>query len=442
MLADPIWFGETVLGTPLWEKEKEIMLAVRDHEEIYIRSCHASGKTFTAARVAHWWLLSHEEAVVITTAPTFRQVKEILWREIRSSIGGKPLYPPDTVLDTQINLSDKWFALGLSSDKPDQFQGFHSPHLLVIGDEAPGIPEDIFQAVDGLAPEKILLLGNPTTNQGRFAAGFRSERVKKIHISAFDTPNIKAGAVVIPGLITERDIARIRDHYGEESDVYRVRILGEFPKQDADTLIGVDEVALAVAREVKPLSQWQKKIGVDVARFGNDRTVILVRQQEKVIRKELIQHKDLMVTCGEVMRIMKEEQVLSHNIFIDSIGIGAGVVDRLREQGLRVTAVNVGEKAQDDEHYFNQRTELYARVKDWLKTGSLPDDSFYELANIKYKFTSKGQLQLESKEDMKKRGLSSPDVADALALTFVNPAMMIVGGASPLPEFVYPEIRL
>ncbi len=442
---DPKWFVENVLGGQLWEKELEILDSVKNHRDTAVRSCHASGKTFTAARIANWWLCSYTDSVVITTAPTFRQVKEILWREIRSAVAGKHIYPENAVLDTQINLGENWFALGLSTDRSDQFQGFHSPHLLFIGDESSGIPEEIFQAVDGLAPEKTLLLGNPLHNQGTFADSFKRDGVSKIHISAFDTPNIKAGSRMIPGLITTEDVNTIKQKYGEDSDVYRVRVLGEFPLQDSDSLIGVDAVAKAMEREVSVLPQWEKKMGVDPARFGDDRTVILVRQMEKVIRKDVFVSLDTMAITGHVLNIAKEEFVKGENINVDEIGIGAGIVDRLREQGWRVNGVNVGTKAEDDEHYANLRAELYdAKVKPWLKTGSLPkDDDFYELANIRYKFNSTGKLILEKKEDMKKRGLPSPDVADALSLTFASSQEMFSMPQQSAPaEGYYPTLGL
>jgi hypothetical protein len=182
-----------------------------------------------------------------------------------------------------------------------------------------------------------------------------------------------------------------------------------------------------------PLAQWEKKMGVDPARFGDDRTVIVIRQMEKVIRKDIFNSLDTMQIAGNVLRIAKEERVHAQNINVDEVGIGAGIVDRLREQGWRVNGVNVGTKANDDEHYFNLRAELYAdKVKNWLKTGSLTnDEDWYELANIKYKFDSSGRLQLEKKEDMKKRGLPSPDVADALMLTFANPTKFINVVATP-----------
>lgn len=436
--ADPIWFVENVLKNHLWEKEKEILLSVRDNATTAVRSCHASGKSYTAARVVVWWLLSHVNSVVITTAPTFRQVKEILWREIRGCIAGKALFDPKMVLETAINIDSNWFALGLSSDKSDQFQGFHSPHLLAVVDEASGVSPEIYEAIDGLAPERVLMIGNPLQNSGRFADVFKYPNVHKIHISAYDTPNVKAGSRIIPGLITNEDLEKMKVYYGADSDVFRVRALGEFPLQDNDSLIGVDEVSKAMEREVKVLPHFEKRMGVDPARFGDDRTVIIIRHMEEVVRKEIFQTLDTMQITGHVIRIAKEEHVLPNNIFVDEIGVGAGIVDRLREQGWRVEAVNVGTKADDSEHYGNLRAELYARhVKEWLKTGKLPkDDDFYELANIKYKFTSTGQLQLEKKEDMKKRGLPSPDVADALSLTFAEKnAVFIPPQSQPLPSY-------
>lgn len=425
---DPIYFAEKVLKALLWEKEKEILLSVRDHQETSVKSCHASGKTFTAARIIHWWLCSEDDSIVITTAPTFRQVKEVLWREVRSAVIGKSIYPSSSILETQINLGERWFALGLSTDRPDQFQGFHSKRLLVVVDEASGVLQEIYEAIDGLSPTRILLIGNPLKNEGRFADSFKNPKVNKISISAFDTPNVKEGRNVIPGLITSADVLRMESYYGNDSDVYRVRVLGEFPLADVDSLISVDDIHKAIQREVDVKPQWEKKMGVDVARYGDDRTVIIVRQMEAVIKKETYSSKDTMQIAGQVLRTAKEERVLPENINVDVIGVGAGVVDRLKEQGWHVNEINVAESAEDIEHYINLRAELYAgKLKEWIKTAKLPnDDDFYELANIKFKFNSKGQLQIESKEDMKKRGLNSPDVADALMLTFAGKSKIFI----------------
>lgn len=443
ILEDPVFFVEKVLKNQLWEKEQEILLSVRDHSVTAVRSCHASGKSYTAARVVVWWLLAKKNSVVITTAPTFRQVKEILWREIRGCVAGKGLFPNSSILETSINIDPNWFALGLSSDKSDQFQGFHSPHLLVVIDEASGVSPEIYEAIDGLVSKRVLMIGNPLLNTGRFADSFKMPKVSKIAISAFDTPNLKAGTKVIPGLITAEDVEKMKQYYGETSDVYRVRVLGEFPLQDTESFIGVDEVSKAMEREVVVLPQFEMKMGVDPARFGDDRTVIIMRQMAKVVFKETFVSLDTMEITGRVLKTAKDNYVKAENIYIDEVGIGAGVVDRLREQGWRANGVNVGNKAKDAEHYGNLRAELYSKVKDWLKTGSLPkDDDFYELANMKYKFTSKGQIQIERKEDMKKRGLPSPDVADALMLTFTDSGILPVMEQTQPLESYYPDIGL
>jgi len=429
---DPVFFIEQILKNPLWNVQKKIVEAVRDNKETAIRSCHASGKSYVAGRIVHWYLNAFNNSVVITTAPTFRQVKEVLWREIKGSVGGKHIYPEKCILDTSINISPQHFALGLSTDKPGQFQGFHSPNLMVLIDEASDIAPEIEEAIDGLTPSKIVRIGNPLTNTGAFAESFKREGVAKMHISAFDTPNLLEDKVVIPGLITKDDINKMREKYGEDSDVYRVRALGEFPLSDVESLFGVDEISKAIERDTSVKESWENKMGVDPARFGDDRTAIVIRKMEKVVYKEAFSHQDTMKIAGRTLDLAREYHVLPKNIMIDEIGIGAGVVDRLKEQNWMISAINVGSKAQDQEHYYNLRAELYAKhMKDWIKTADLTkDDDWYEIANIKYKFTSTGQMQLEKKEEMKKRGLPSPDIADALALTFANANVIMVPEAS------------
>lgn len=444
---NPEWFFSQILNRPLWDKEREIIQALKENSQVSVRSCNASGKTYTAGGIVNWYLAGFEDAVVITTAPTERQVREVLWREIKSAAfsGKLPLYSGKNILETKINLGDKWFALGLATDTPDQFQGFHSKNLLVIVDEASGIEEPIFEAIDGLKPTKILLLGNPLRTTGRFANTFKEEGIVKISISAFDTPNLKQQSIVIPGLITQQDVDKMKQRYGEDSDVYRVRILGEFPRAEADVLISMDDVYKAINNEVVVNPQFEKKMGVDIARYGDDRSVIVIRQMEKVIRKEIIQGSDLMSLAGQIIRIAKEEYVRAENINLDIIGMGAGVVDRLREQGWKVNGVNVAMAAKDTQSYANLRAELYNMIKAWLTNKDKPaqltkDDDWYELTNVKYKFTSKGQMLMEAKEDMKKRGIPSPDVADALSFTFANSGMIFMPVSTDPVKPYYPEL--
>ena len=210
------------------------------------------------------------------------------------------------------------------------------------------------------------------------------------------------------------------DKYGRDSNVYLVKVKGEFPTSEADTLISLDDLEKAFERIIeKP--EGQKILGVDVARFGGDRTVFIVRQGFKILRKELIYKSDLMEVVAHAKKIIDEEDIIPINVKIDEIGVGAGVVDRLHEEGIKVFGVNVGKTADDDERFTNIRAEHYWNMREWIKNADIPrDDDYIELANLKYKLTSKGkgQTKIESKEEMKKRGLSSPDVADALMLTF------------------------
>lgn len=427
---DPVWFVENFLNLKLWKKQNQILEAVRDNREVAVSSSNASGKSFVASALAHWYLICNEDSVVITTAPTFRQVESILWRNIRAMAVPK-FYPANSVTKTRIDISPKWFAMGLSTDKPEALQGIHSENLLIIVDEASAIPELIWQAIDGLTYKKMLMIGNPIHNQGRFKTAFDDPDVKRIRISAFDTPNVEQGREVIKGLITLDDVDMFKNKYGVDSDVYRVRVLGKFPLQDTDSFISFDVLDNAMNRTVESMPQWEKKLGVDVARFGDDRSVFIVRQDKKIIRKEAMAGADLMEVAGKVLSIARDEGVLPQNVFIDEIGLGSGVIDRLREQGWNVTGVNVAKQAEDNEHYANLRAELAFSLREWLNSADIPrDDDFFQCSDIKYKFNSAGKIILEPKADMKKRGKSSPDTFDALALTFAPVDVVTYGGAS------------
>ena len=442
---NPIRTAKELLGLTLWEKEREIIEAVWQHKEVSVRSCNSSGKTYTAANIVHLWLLAYpDQSIVLTTAPTGRQVKELLWREVRKTATGKKLYPVSSLMQMSINLEPKWFALGLSTDEADKFQGFHSEHLLVIVDEASGVSEEVFEAIDGLHPTRILLIGNPMRNTGRFADTFKMPHVHKIKISAFDTPNITEGRVVIPGLVTQENIETIKLKYGEDSDVYRIRILGEFPHQESNALFSVEEVSNAINRTAKD-TNFEKKMGVDVARFGDDRTVLLIRQMDKVYKPRVYSGKNTQEVAGLVLDYAKDENVLPGNINIDVIGIGAGVVDALTAQKWEVNGINVGESPEDKEHFINLRAELYHKVKDWIggdnPKADLPNDDFLELCGIYYKYNAKGQIQIESKDEMKKRKLPSPDIADSLMLTFAGGTKFYSGASEALKDY-YPSIGL
>ena len=436
---DPVWgieeFSQCEYG--LWGKQKEIVrsVLVEKNRITAVRSCHDSGKSFIAARIGLIYLSTNQDSLVITTAPSWTQVKEILWRELRAAyskmetryatigMGAK-------ILTTSLEFSPTWYAMGIATKKEsevvevaERMLGFHSVtgKILVIVDEGSGVAEPIWGSIDGLLTSdkaQLLAIGNPYRKVGSFARLFTTPGIKKIHIQDTDIPNIKENRIIIPGLMSPKYPKEMADKYGIDSNLYAIKVKGNFPETETDTLIPLSHVEAAFLRDLKPVGE--KTLGVDPARFGNNMTAFIIRQGKKVLSKKTYSKEDTMQIVGRVLVAMREEGIKPEDVFIDVIGLGAGVVDRLHELGYNVNGVNVGEKAYNEDEFYNIRAEAYWTVREWIKTADLPkDDDFFQLANLKYKYSStrKGQLKIESKEEMSKRGLQSPDVADALMLT-------------------------
>lgn len=429
--ADPVRFASEKLGASPWSKQSEIIEAVRDNVRVAVRSCNGSGKTYIAAHVVLWWLMCHPDAIVITTAPTGHQVRNILWREIRRAHHLNTGLVGGTLLRTSLELGEKHFAQGLSTDTPERFQGFHEGHILFVVDEASGVREGIFEAIEGSmtsADAKVLLIGNPTSLRGTFYEAFHKRRGlwKTIHISAFDTPNLVQQEVVLPSLVTPKWVVDAEENWGRESYLYQVRVMGEFPTESEDTLIPLRLVELAAKADSEEVPEsGVVQVGVDVARFGSDRTAICVRRGERIVSLESFQRQDTMNTTGRVARIANQFSPAA--IRVDEIGIGAGVVDRLNELKVpNVEGVNVARKASRPEQFANLRAELYDGLRERFIGGQIriPDDSelISQLASIKYSFTSSGQMRIEGKDELRSRGEKSPDLADAVMLAFAKSA--------------------
>lgn len=449
ILNKPQYFFEEYLGVQLWQTELNIVLSIRDNRKTTVRSCHGSGKTFTVARTALWFLSAFQPAIVIDTAPTYRQVANQFWREFRAAHKRAKISLGGDLLKTQLNIDEDWYAIGVSTkettgeDIADKFQGFHGEHILFIVDEASGVSDSIMEAIDGAMSGgkvvRLVYIGNPTRRTGRFSDSFTDSGFYKFHINAFHTPNftengilseadlteekIAKAKIVIPGLATPEWALDMLRKYGVDSDVWRVRVLGEPPQKETDTMIGIDLVEGAIDAE-RELFGEKEIIGIDPARYGDDFTAFVYRRGNfaKVLKK--IQGQDTMIIAGIGKNYLRE--YLNAKTHIDIIGIGAGIFDRMRElEDItdRVFGVNTAETATDKEHFKNKRAEGWDNAKNWLKTGVLEKhEDWYQLAKPKYKILSSGQIQLESKEDMKKRKISSPDVGDALVLTLLPPS--------------------
>lgn len=197
-LRDPVWFARMALGVELWETQREILAAVAHHNRIAVKACHASGKTFAIAVAVLWWLVAHSDGIIVTTAPTWLQVEQIIWGEIRKLLihaeaRGVLKFPRPQ--RTQLKLGPQNYAIGLSTDDSSRFQGFHSGHVLIVIDEAPGVRAEIFEAIEGIragGQVHVLAIGNPTWAGGPFYDAFAGDRAQwdPYTISAFDSPNL------------------------------------------------------------------------------------------------------------------------------------------------------------------------------------------------------------------------------------------------------------
>ena len=312
----------------------------------------------------------------------------------------------------------------------EAFAGLHNKGSLVllVFDEASAIADPIWETAEGALTDAgteivWVVFGNPTRTQGRFFECFNRFR-KRWTTSQVDSRKVS--------LTDKRQLARWVADYGEDSDFVRVRVRGRFPRAGSMQFIDSERVEAAMARIPDPAADGHQPLvmGVDVARFGDDRSVIFLRKgrDARSYRVEKHQGLDLMTLAGRVAERAAAERVAA--VFVDEGGIGAGVVDRLRQLGVpRVFGINFGgaaapwDEAGARPRYANKRAEIWGSVKDWLEKGALPDDPELgaDLTGVEYGFNARGEIQLEKKDDMKKRGLASPDIADALALTFALP---------------------
>lgn len=431
---DPVGFVINVLGAKPLPWQVEFLEAVaRGERRISIRAGHGVGKSTACSWAIIWHLVTRYPQKTVCTAPTASQLFDALFSEVKHWINRLPemLRQLFEVTSDRIVLkaspeSSFVSARTSSAERPEALAGVHSEHVLLICDEASAIPEPIFESAAGSMSghaATTVLIGNPTKNSGLF---FRTHHALKtdwftMHVSCID----------VPGLVSDDFVKQIAATYGEESNAFRVRVLGEFALRDDDVLIPAELVDAAMLRDITPDVGDPIVYGLDVARFGNDRSVLCKRQGNVVLPFRVWSGLDLMQLVGAV--VVEANADRPAEICVDSIGLGSGVADRLREMGLPVRDVNVAESAALNPQANRLRDDLWMQVRDWLRARAcqLPknDDLRQELVSPTYKFTSTGKLQVEPKESLKKRGMRSPDIADALCLTFAGTAAM-VGGKS------------
>lgn len=428
-----LWCND-ILGVKLWSKQKDIIRSVFQNRDTRVRSCYSIGKTFVSACATLAFMNLMTPCKIITTAPTWNQVSNLLWSEINYLFKTKlqPQGFPGTILQTMLRLRDDWFAIGFSSREAVNFQGYHQKNILIILDEAPGIRPEIVDGTKALTSSgnaHTLWIGNPIDQTDHFFKSFHDPNIPdncKFKISAFDTPNFTGESVtdeVKERLINPQWVDDRRKEWGENSPLYQSKVLAEFPEGGENQVITLRECQDARDRDVIPVGN--KELGVDVARFGSDLTVY-TKIQGNVIDLQITESKkDTMEVAGRVKNMMDNEGFVCAKI--DVIGIGSGVVDRLNEQRVSgIIGVNSSEKAFDSEKYFNRRTEMWFDAKEWLKEGKIPNDDslIADLTAPLFTYTSKGQYKVESKEETKKRLGRSPDKGDSAILAMQNTKRM------------------
>ena len=388
-----------------------------------------------------WFLTTHQPSKVITLAPTWIQVEKILWTEIAKCYHKAKVPLGGRLLTTELKVDDDWFAMGLSpridvDKEAERFQGFHAPYVLVIIDEAAGVVSKLWQAAKGLILNdncRLLTIGNPGSPVGDFFNCFKDPLWHKIHIPASITPNVVTGKEVIPGLVTREWIEDRRKDWGENNPLYISKVDAEFPEEAEDILILLSWVEAAKNATLEAIGA--KGLGVDVARFGIDWTVLTAIHGPKVLESQAFQGKDTMETVGRTIRMMNRYDIPAHSTCIDDVGVGGGVTDRLHEEGHMVQPVNAGARPEDPGLFFNLSAEMHWVMRKLFETGNIdiPDNEqlISQLTGRKYSMTSKGQIKLESKEEMKKRGLKSPDHADSLALAIHGRKFHAAGEGGP-----------
>lgn len=433
---NPVLFADEILYFTPDKWQEDVLMDIASSPKVSVRSGHGVGKTALESIALLWFLCCFPFPKIIATAPTRQQLNDILWSEVAKWQSKSPVLS-DLLRWTKTYIfmkgyEKRWFAVAKTAGKPEGMHGFHEDNLLFIVDEASGVEEEIMEAILGTlsgANNKLLMCANPTKTVGTFYDSHNKDRgMYKCHkVSSLDCARTN-----------KENIASFLKKYGEESNVARVRVYGEFPAQEDDVFIPLQLVESAVVTEID-LSESISRItlGVDVARYGDDETIIFQNVGGAASIAEATHGQNLMRTVGGIVNAYRRlidsypqyKGVIT--AYIDDTGLGGGVTDRLIEvkkeerlYRLEVVPINFASSPPQDGSeikYADITSYMWATIRDMMtaKELQIPNDEelVAQLSVRKYEVTSKGKIALEPKKEMKDRGIKSPDRADALALS-------------------------
>ena len=469
---DPVLYAKQRLGmSPTWQQMEIINAVSKFGSKVTVRSGHGTGKSASICCIIFWMLECINSPRIPMTAPSSNTLRDVIfaelakWRSNSDEISRALNLPEELWLGNLFRMTqdrvmsvvspNQIFAVARTArpENPTALAGFHQSsirisddgrsiveegeggELLFIIEESAGVDDKIFEVASGALSSKgsrLLMVGNPTKVDGFFARSHKQDRASYtcLHFRSSDSP-----------LVEDKYHEELVRKFGEGSNVVRVRSLGEFPLADDDVLIGLDLTEPCLLREAYPDEHLPKVLGVDVARFGSDRTVFVLRQGRNVLDIAVHAKDDTMTTAGRIIKYIKERGAQFINV--DEIGLGAGVVDRLKELVKELELNNVyvqgvgGADKSDDRTIFDSNDAQPLRFRDslWLRAQIFfrdekpslilapkdhAEDLVGELSTTKYRIDSSGRLVMESKDEMKRRGLRSPDIGDAMNLTLAT----------------------
>lgn len=441
----PVEFVEDIIGATPDEEQAKILRSVAQNQMTSVRSGHGVGKSTVEAWTVIWFMVTRPFPKIPCTAPTQHQLFDILWAEVSKWLRHNKALADEIVWTKEKvymkGYPEEWFAVARTASKPDALQGFHADDVLYIIDEASGVDDSIFEPVLGALSTpgaKLLMCGNPTQLSGFF---YESHNKNRASYAAFHIDGRKSSRV------SQDFVQTIIRMYGEDSDVFRVRVAGDFPLQEDDIFIPLPLVENSIMTEFSPRKKPDSiHIGCDVARFGDDRTVIGYKIDEKAEFYKKRQGQDTMKTADDIVllgEMLVQRYRLSPDVDdpipvkVDDGGVGGGVVDRLRQMKrnapeklwwLEIYPVIFGQRIKH-KHYHDSTTYMMSVVKKLLQPYDedghkkpveliLPDDDdlVAQLSGRKYGLTETSKIKVESKDAMKKRGRPSPDEADCVLL--------------------------